>query len=266
MKLAISNIGWTPDNDQAVYDYMKSHGFQGLEIAPTRVVEGNPYEDLSKVSSWLTNMDASYGFEIPSIQSMWFGHNEKILGSKQEREFLLNYTKGAIDFASTVKCPNIVFGCPRHRAIPEGMDTNEAENILVDFFKEISDYAYDKGTIIALEANPPIYNTNVMNTTKQALDMISRVDSKGCKLNLDVGTMIENKESPEELRGAINLINHVHISEPFLNPIVPRKLHEELKEVLLSEGYDRYISIEMGSKNEVSTVYESIDYVKGVFA
>ncbi len=266
MKLSISNIGWVPENDKAVYEYMKSSGFEGLEIAPTRVVSGNPYEDLSRAKAWYEEITSSYGFYIPSIQSMWFGHNEKILGSNEEREFLLDYTKKAIDFASVVKCPNIVFGCPRHRAIPEDMDYSEAEGILVSFFKEISDYAYDNETIIALEANPPIYNTNVMNTTREAIDMIARVDSKGCLLNLDVGTMVENGENANDLKGYINLINHVHISEPFLNPIVERSLHKELRDALESEGYDRYISIEMGSKNDISTVYESIDYVKGIFA
>lgn len=266
MKLSISNIGWVPENDLAVYEYMKNSGFEGLEIAPTRVVSGNPYEDLSRSKSWYEEIRSNYGFDVPSIQSMWFGHNEKILGSNEDREFLLDYTKKAIDFASVVKCPNIVFGCPRHRAIPEGMSVDDAENILIPFFKEISDYAYEKGTIIALEANPPIYNTNVMNTTREAVEMIAKVDSKGCMLNLDVGTMVENGEAAGDLRGFVNLINHVHISEPFLNPIVARDLHKELKAVLEDGGYDRYISIEMGSKNEVSTVYDSIDYVKGIFA
>jgi len=266
MKLSISNIGWTPDNDKAVYDYIKSMGYQGLEIAPTRVVAGNPYEDLSRALAWKEEMDATYGFEFPSIQSMWFGHNEKIFASLEEREFLLEYTKKAIDFASVVKCPNIVFGCPRHRAIPEGMSMEEADKIIVPFFKEISDYAYENGTIIALEANPAIYNTNLMNTTKEAIEMISKVDSKGCMLNLDFGTIIENGEKVSDLKGYVNLINHVHISEPFLNPIVARESHKELKDVLELEGYGGYISIEMGSKNEVKTVYESIDYVKGVFA
>ena len=42
--LSISNIAWTSEYDQQVYEYIKKAGFLGLEIAPTRLFPDKPYE------------------------------------------------------------------------------------------------------------------------------------------------------------------------------------------------------------------------------
>ena len=36
-QLAISNIAWHKEDDEAVYTAMQQAGFTGLEIAPTRI-------------------------------------------------------------------------------------------------------------------------------------------------------------------------------------------------------------------------------------
>ena len=66
-------------------------------------------------------------------------------------------------------------------------------------WQELGAYAAKKGTAIGMEANPPIYHTNYVNDTGSALQLIEEVDEKGFLLNLDVGTMIQNKEAVEEL-------------------------------------------------------------------
>lgn len=84
-------------------------------------------------------------------------------------------------------------------------------------------------------------------------------------LNLDVGTMIYNGEDVSKIAGNVQLINHVHISEPWLNPIEERKLHLELKKVLTEEGYEGFVSIEMGRAQELTVIEKSLDYIGRVF-
>ena len=261
MKLAISNIAWSLDIDEYVYDIIKKYGFTGLEIAPTRIFPETPYEQLEQASAWAKELKNKYGFVVPSMQSIWFGRQEKIFGTEEERQILLDYTKKAIDFAATIGCKNLVFGCPRNRSIPDGEDAS----IAISFFKELGDYAYEKGTVIGMEANPPIYNTNYINDTKSALELVETVDSKGFKLNLDVGTMIYNEESIDLLKNRVHLINHVHISEPGLKPIEERNLHVELFERLKQENYQNFVSIEMGKQEDVSIVKNKMMYIKNVF-
>lgn len=261
MKLSISNIGWTENNDNAVYQLMKKYGYSGLEIAPTRIFPVLPYDKLEEAIDWAKELHREYGFIVPSMQSIWYGRQEKIFGTEKERRILIDYTKKAIDFAHAIGCKNLVFGCPRNRVLSEDKD----QAIAIEFFRELGEYALSKDTVIGMEANPPIYNTNFINNTESALKLIRQVNSEGFKLNLDVGTMIYNGESIGELIGNIQYINHVHISEPNLKPIEERKLHIDLRNVLLSEGYQGYVSIEMGKVDNLAILDEKLKYVAGLF-
>lgn len=261
MKFSISNIGWSNENDNNVYELMKNNGFSGLEIAPTRIFPEGPYQDLNAAKEWSRSIQSKYGFIIPSMQSIWYGRTEKVFGTKEEKSTLLNYTKKAIDFAEVIGCSNLVFGCPRNRSIQDGFNAEEA----IPFFRQISDYAFEHNCVIAMEANPPIYNTNFLNTTKQALEFIKIVNSDGFLLNLDVGTMIENEEKVSVLDGNEKYIHHVHISEPRLKPIEKRKLHNQLADLLKEIGYDGYVSIEVGNQDNIEAISSMMEYVKNVF-
>ena len=261
MKLSISNIGWAADNDSAVYELMKKCGFSGLEIAPTRIFPEQPYDKLYEAKSWAKQMKDEFVFTIPSMQSIWFGRQEKLFGSDEERKVLVDYTRKAIDFAEAVGCKNLVFGCPRNRNLPEGADAS----VSIDFFKELGDYAATHNTVVGMEANPSIYNTNYINDTKSALELVEQVDSVGFKLNLDVGTMIENGEPVEVLKGKEHLINHVHISEPGLKPIENRQLHRELAHLLRGSNYQGFVSIEVGKQDDINELEKMLQYVSSIF-
>ena len=258
MKLSISNIAWEASQDRKMYALMKENGFEGLEIAPTRIFPDAPYENIEQARVWAKSLKDEYGFSVPSMQSSWFGRTEKIFGTEQERGILLEYTKKAIDFAEAVECRNLVFGCPRNRTMPEAADPMVA----VEFFREIGEYAVNKGIVIGMEANPPIYNTNYINDTRSAFDLIRQVNSRGFLLNLDVGTMVYNDEDVDELAGSVGLISHVHISEPGLKPIQTRELHHRLLSLLRAEKYERFVSIETGKTPSIEALQEQMTYLR----
>lgn len=261
MNLAISNIAWEENQDKNVYRIMKEYGFSGVEIAPTRVFSEAPYDRVDEAAEWSQKLKEEYNFVVPSMQSIWFGRQENLFDSGEERRTLMEYTRKAIDFAAAIGCKNLVFGCPRNRNCPEGAEPDTA----IPFFKELGDYAVSRGTVIGMEANPPIYNTNYINGTISALELIRQVKSEGFRLNLDVGTMIQNQEKVSELAERVQYISHVHISEPGLRVIEERNIHRELKELLLAEHYTGYISVEMGKTDTLSELDEVLRYVKEVF-
>ena len=258
MKLSISNIAWTTEHDNTMYQFLKDNGFEGLEIAPTRIFPEKPYEHLSEAKDWALKMKERYGLEVPSMQSIWYGHTEKIFGLKEERKILLDYTKKAIDFAEVIGCRNLVFGNPKNR---DTEDVASAMPIAIDFFKEIGDYALEHNTVVALEPNPIIYNTHFMNYTEQAVEMAYKANSDGIKVNVDLGTIIYNEEDINYLKQISEYISHVHISEPYLRPI--NEKHKEMHRYLVEFGKshpDIYISIEMG-KSDIDVVKNIIDYI-----
>lgn len=262
MKLSISNIAWAAEHDAGMYQFLREAGFRGLEIAPTRIFPEAPYDKLHEAKEWAGELKEKYGLEIPSMQSIWYGHQEKIFGSKEERKILIDYTKKAIDFAEAIGCKNLVFGNPKNR------DTDDVQGdypTAIDFFREIGRYALEHHTTIAIEANPVIYNTHFLNTTEQAVEMAYKCGSEGVKVNVDLGTIIYNEEDINYLKQIPEYINHVHISEPGLNLIEKRDLHNELFKILHMLGYDRYVSIEMGKKGELEAIRKIISYIYGVF-
>lgn len=261
MRISMSNIGWSVEQDSYVYELMKKYGFSGLEIAPTRIFPENPYDHLKDAIEWEKKLKEKYSFVVPSMQSIWYGRQEKIFGTQEEFNTLVNYTKKAIDFASVIGCKNLVFGCPRNRNLPEGGDSAKG----VEFFKIIGDYAFSRGTVIGMEANPTIYNTNYINDTRSAIELIQKVDSAGFKLNLDLGTMIYDQESVDDIVGSVRLINHVHISEPGLKPIKSRELHSKLKNILLSEEYKGFVSVEMGKVENIDILEEVASYITEIY-
>ena len=261
MKLSVSNIAWESGQDERIYQEMKRFGFSGLEIAPTRWFMEEPYAHAREARELYLKLRESYGFQISSMQSIWFGRRESIWGTDEERKWLSEDTKLALEFAASVECGNLVFGCPRNRNRPEGAGESE----VLSFFRKLGQEAADHGAVIALEANPPIYHTNYINNTVEAIELIRRLDCPGIGLNLDVGTMIENGEKVEELEGAWSYISHVHISEPFLKPVRERFLHDELAAALRENGYSGYVSIEMGKQEDLSELIEAIAYTAEVF-
>lgn len=258
INLAISNIAWNTELNDSVYELMQKYGFTGLEIAPTKIIPNEPYLHIKEAREWAHSLQRRWEFSIPSIQSVWYGRAEKLLGSEKERTLLLDYTKLAVDFAVVLGVKNLVFGCPKNRFVPDGAD----KSIAVRFFKEIGDYAYEKGTCIGMEANPELYGTNFINTTEEAVFLIKQVASDGFKLNLDVGTMIQNNESISILYGNVEVVNHCHISEPFLKKIEKRDLHREIFDFLRTENYKGFVSIEMSLQEKISDIEEVLQYVR----
>lgn len=261
IKLSISNIAWAAENDIEMYQFLKDIGLQGLEIAPTRLFPENPYDKLTEAKEWAISLKKQYGLEIPSMQSIWYGHQEKIFGSTEDRQILIDYTKKAIDFAEVIGCKNLVFGNPRNR------DTDDISGnypIAIDFFREIGDYALEHNTTIAIEANPPIYNTRFINRTEQAVELAYKSGSEGVKVNVDLGSIIFNEEGINYLRQVPKYINHVHISEPNLAPIENRVLHNQLIDILKEIGYQKYVSIEMRKGDNLESVKKAVEYIKRI--
>ncbi|AHF08064.1 sugar phosphate isomerase/epimerase family protein [Desulfitobacterium metallireducens] len=261
MNIAISNIAWLAEHDNQMYSYLQNAGFIGLEIAPTRIFPQLPYEKIIYAKKFANQLKADYGLSIPSMQSIWFGKSERIFGSTEERNILIDYTKKAIDFAEEIGCNNLVFGCPKNRIY----ETDNDINIATSFFRELGEYAKTHHTIFSMEPNPVLYGTNFINSTQEAFDFVKVVKCDGFKVNVDSGTILYNEESLHSVEDNIQLVNHIHISEPNLEVIKKRELHTQLAEILRKKDYQGFVSIEMRTQNNLDTILNVMQYIKEVF-
>ncbi len=260
MKLSISNIAWDIKYDEEIYKYLKSMDFEGLEIAPTRLIPYDPYNSIDKSVEIAKYIEEEYNLIISSMQSIWFGRMENIFGTEEDRDILISYTDKAIEYAKSINCKNLVFGCPKNRNI----DNFNKYNIAIDFFRKLGEHAEQNNVVIALEPNPIIYNTNFINYTADAISFVKEINSRGLMVNLDLGTVIWNNENLKWILDDISIINHIHVSEPYLEQIKPREIHKKLKCLLLEKGYSNYVSIEMKNTGDVDKVKSTVDYINEV--
>ena len=259
-KLAFSNIGWAREDDETVLSALKALGYSGLEIAPPRFIGENPYARAKEAAAQSERIKAEYGLEVCSMQSLWTGRGERIAESDSNRAALLELSRMAFDFSKALGCENLVFGCPKNRAVNSKADeeTNEA------FLRELAEMAAERGEVLALEANPDIYGTNYLNHTRDAVALARRL-GHGAGVNLDFGTIIQNGEDPHDAAGWLDVINHVHISEPYLAEILHRPEHRELARVLREGGYKGYVSVEMKCQS-AERVIAAAQWLREVFA
>lgn len=252
MKLAISNIGWTPDLARDAYALMARHGFTGLEIAPGLTFPGEAdvfHPSAPALAAFRANL-AEFGLTPVSMQSLLFGvSGAQIFGTAEE---LANFERAmdrAIGLAETLGIPNLVFGSPKNRAYPDGMTPQQVEAHSGAVFRRLGDRALAAGTRIALEPNPADYGTNFLTTVEEAARYVAALDHPGITLNFDLGAQAMNGEQDRaaalyELAGG--RVSHVHISEPHLAPAPadPARL-ATIASDLLARGYQHWFSIEM---------------------
>lgn len=264
--LAVSNIAWSQEHDRQMYHVMAELGYEGLEIAPGRIMGKKPYKETEAARKWAEELRQEYHLVIPSMQSIWYGREENLFRSAEEREILLQYSEAAMRFAEAVSCRNLVFGCPRNRNIERLIEISEenVQTIAFEFFEKLGIAAKANRVVVGMEANPVIYHTNFLNTTEETVAWIRRCKAPGLGLNLDLGAMFYNGESVERIREWLPLVSHVHISEAGLLPIQKRPEHRRLFEILYEEHYPYFVSIEMGCCEEIGTVVEVMKYIREV--
>lgn len=260
MKLSFSNIAWQCTDDDTIHSLLQSLGFDGIEIAPTRWFPHNPYDHIEEAILKAQRLESEYGLSVSSIQSIWYNRTEKLFGTGDERQTLLSYTRQAVDFAHRLQCQNLVFGCPKNRIKPVDASMDDA----ISFFYECGVYAAKYNTRISLEPNPPIYNTNFINDTREAFDFVKLVNCPGFRVNVDLGTMIYYHEPVSLVEKHIEYVHHVHISEPLLASPSHDDICENLVRMLALNGFAGYVSVEMSSSCGLDAVNQAARKVAGM--
>lgn len=252
MKLAVSNIAWPPETRLAAYEVLKAQRIAGLEIAPGMFFAGaaDPFVPTEAEAASRLSEIAAAGLTLCSMQSLLFGVEGAALfeGPAALARFETGMRR-AIDLAGRFGIPNLVFGSPRQRVVPEGMAMTTALAEAGTVFAQLGGAALDAGTVIAMECNPPAYGTNFLTDPDQTLGFVQGLNHPGVRLVLDVGAMHmtgDFRQIEAVVAAAAPWLSHVHMSEPHLAP-APAETGDAARVLLaLSRaGYDRWVSIEM---------------------
>jgi len=267
MKLAISNIAWKVEEELEISSLMQELGVRVVEIAPGKISSDFTQigaQDLLKYRLFWNNKN----IEICAMQSLLYGHPEmRVFFDSISREKTLRHLKLCADIGEKLGANALVFGSPKNRLIPNDCDHME---IAEEFFDDIGQYCKRKGSAFCLEPNPPEYGANFLCHTKDAIDFVRKVDNDGLKVNIDTGTIIMNQEDYKEILDyGLAYAGHVHISEPFLNPIDKnREIYKNIIEILNEFDYSGCVSIEMkadSKRQNIGTVRDVLKYICSLF-
>ena len=252
MNFAVSNIAW-PDSDRpAAYALLAERGVTGLEIAPGLFFSGaeDPFVPDAALAEARMGEMTGHGLRLVSMQALLFGvEGAALFEGPEALERLETGMIRAIDLAARFGIPNLVFGSPKQRIIPDDMTPEAARAHAAEVFARLGTRAQVGGTVIAMEANPVQYGTNFLTCAEDAVSFVRYVDHPGVRMVMDIGTMHLNDafdQTGAVIDAAASLLSHVHISEPFLAP-APAESDTAMSVLRALEhvGYDKWTSIEM---------------------
>jgi len=266
MKLAVSNIAWSPEEEDGVLPKLKKLGVDGIEIALTKYWKDPLSATLAEIDACKKHLNDA-GFDIPAAQALLFGHPElTIFETPEKRAQTFNYLVRICEICARLGVGALVFGSPKNRLRGE-LSLNDALSIAIEFFYNAAQRIASTGAILCIEANPPEYNCDFILTTKDGLDLVKSVNHPNFRLNIDTSTIIINGEDARTVISmSLPWTAHFHLSEPYLNTISPQNnIYKEFAQILQEINYSGWLSMEM--KRELITsreqkLYTAVSFVR----
>lgn len=211
-RFLVSEVGWSPEKDSAVYSFLKARGIHMKEIVPSK-------------RDW----DMSGYSNVYSAQSILFGDTIQIF---QEPERFLRILQIRLEKLASVQTKVVVFGCPRQR-IYSGEDA-------VSLFQRAGHLCKYHGITLCIENNAREYGGNWLHTIADTVEFVKEVNHPNIRANLDVGSMLmENETTVPDFQH----IGHVQVSFPKLGDWEDSEALSTILHQL--NTYTGYISLEM---------------------
>ncbi|MFZ3009921.1 MAG: sugar phosphate isomerase/epimerase family protein [Candidatus Microsaccharimonas sp.] len=247
MKLAISNIAWTNEEELEVAELLRDLGVRYIEVAPTKVWSeptNATDEEIERYKAWW----AQYNIEIVAFQSMLFTHPEyKLFDTEDNRKVTKAYLQNFVRLAGKMNVQRMVFGSPKNRQTGI-LSRKDVDEISKKFFEEIAIESEKNNTIFCIEPNAPQYNCDFITTAKEGIELVKKVNHPGFGLHLDIACMtLAGDDITDSIMGGADFLKHFHVSAPMLDQVEDRDdvNYRESAIALKSIGYEGYVSIEM---------------------
>ena len=197
---------------------------------------------------WLPTKESSY---LMKLKRTALYHGLPISGvgvatnfcttSKSEIEKSIETAKEGIDIAYKLGAPCIrVFG----GYVPEGYTVDEAVELVAKNVEPLLSYAEDRGVVLALENHG-----GITARADTVIKIVEKINSPWFRVNLDLGNYRE--DTYNEIAKTVPYAVHMHAKVS-----VPGKFkldYNRIKDIILSKGYNGFISIEYEEREDAKT-------------
>lgn len=270
MELAVSSIGWHPEEEADIARKLQAFGVKNVELAPTKIWEDPTTataEQIEQVVKWWS----SYDIAVVAFQSMLFSRPDlKLFESEENRNECLQYLKDFVVLAGHMGVKRMVFGSPKNRQ-RGAMSYDEAFGIAKEFFTEIAQTAQENDVVFCIEPNAPQYNCDFVTTASEGQELVRAVNHSGFGLHLDTACMtLAGDNVSQSILDNSDTLQHFHISSPMLEQVEDRSDidHAAAARALGDIGYSKIISIEMrpGDKGEnVNRIEKAVQFARSIY-
>ncbi len=269
MKIAISNIAWRREEEEAVAGIMRELAIQGVEIAPSAVWPVPLVVTDADIAGYRRFWE-SRGIQIVALQALLFGRPDlTIFENAETRRLTFDYLEAMIRLGGKLGAKVLVFGSPKNRRAGS-LPPAEIEGIAVPFFGELGRAAKKNDIVFCIEPNPAAYKCDFITTSGAGLELVKKVGVEGFGLHLDAGGMTLSTEPVDStIHDAVVASSHFHASEVNLAPVGSGSVdHKRFATALSGANYNHWVSIEMRAQQEranLEQVKRALKFVSAVY-
>jgi sugar phosphate isomerase/epimerase len=267
MKFAICNElfeNWPFDR---VCTYVKSVGYDGLEVAPFTLAPRITDVDAARRAE-LRRQAGDAGVAIIGLHWLLAGTEGFYLTSPDTavRELTADYLVALATATRDFGGDLMVFGSPKQRSLLPGVKWNEAFDYAADTFRRAMPGIAAAGVSLCMEPLGPS-ETDFINTAAEGAQLMEAVGHPKFVLHLDVKAMSsESKPIVDIIEQYIPRTGHFHANDPNRRgPGFGDVDFVPIFQALERGGYDRWVSVEVFdyTPDPETIASRSIEYMKG---
>ena len=245
MKLAISNIAFPSYDHRYELRHLRKIGFDGLEVAPSKVWEDTWGVTPSQVKSYRRQIEKA-GLKVVGLHSLFFdqpglGLFRGVEVRKKTIKFLVHLSKICSDLGGR----SLVFGSPKARQRKD-LSVFAADVETISFFSELSEAIETHETFFVIEALSR-NETDYIHSALHALEITKKVDRKELQCHLDAKAIVDSGEMNIDVFQKIGtMLSHFHANDPQLGILGESNKvdHALLGKLLKAIDYKGYVTAE----------------------
>ncbi len=214
----------------------------GFDFIECTVVSLEPEKSDHEFAKILTKYRNS---PIPiEVFNVFLPGDMKIVGETVDQNRIKDYLEKALARVNQIGADTIVFGSGGARSVPNGYSFKRAEEQIIQFLKMVADYAEPLGITIVIE---PLNKkeSNIINSVKEAQDLVDKINCKSIQLLADFYHMDEENEPLENIVSSKENVKHIHVADTGrLAPGTGHYHYEKFVDRIKEANYTRRVSIE----------------------
>lgn len=246
MKLCVSNLGWSPAENESVYEHLVALGVRGVEVAPSKIWPEWRGATPSAARAKASELE-SRGLAVPALQAILYGlSTPQVFGPPEAQRALVDHVAKVAELAAAFGAKTVVFGSHKNRDRGDLLQ-DEAERRGGDVFRRLAEACAPCGVCLCIEPVPEAYGCTFLTSYRDVLGMVDRVNHPNLGVHLDVaGTELEGDSIVDAIGAAAGRIRHLHVTEPHLGDFAsPRMPHGDAAKALRQARYENWASVEM---------------------